>query len=410
MPWHPSYTHITRGAAALASAMGIGRFVYTPILPLMTAQAGLSPAGAGGLATANYVGYLAGALAGVVAPRLIRTTTVWRSTLVGVVASLALMPLTDNVIAWLALRLVAGFASAVLFVIAVDWMLDHARGRSAQLPGWGFGGVGLGIALSGTLVLLLPAAGWRTTWWAAAALAAAVGAIAWPMRGVGGTPITPTTEPVGPRRWFLVLLACYSLEGVGYIIAGTFLVAAIGQTSPGRLGSAAWLLVGLAAAPSAALWAMASARWSHPTLLVAALLVQATGIALPALVGGAAAALIGAASFGGTFIGVSTIALAAGRELAYPGAVAVLTAGYSVGQIVGPLMVTPLLHHGFRYALLFSAVVVAGSAVTAAWLRLGCRELRGADQVSKVSCVHGVTTTGVPTSHPPSTAMISPTM
>jgi len=67
--------------------------------------------------------------------------------------------------------------------------------------------------------------------------------------------------------------------------------------------------------------------------------------------------------------------LAAGRELAFPGAVAVLTAGYSVGQILGPLMVTPLLHHGYRYALLASAVVVALSAVTAAWLRVGLRKL-----------------------------------
>ena len=155
--------------------------------------------------------------------------------------------------------------------------------------------------------------------------------------------VATTTAPAGPRRWFLVLLACYSLEGVGYIIAGTFLVAAIGQTSPGWLGNGAWLLVGLAAAPSAALWAMASARWSRPALLVVALLVQAGGIALPALIGGVGPALIGAVSFGGTFIGVSTIALAAGRELAFPGAVAVLTAGYSVGQIVGPLMVTPLV-------------------------------------------------------------------
>jgi hypothetical protein len=384
MAWHHAHVHIARGAAALAAAMGIGRFVYTPILPLMTSQAGLSPAGAGGLATANYVGYLAGALAGVAAPRLIRTITTWRLALVAIVASLALMPLTHDVIAWLAIRTVAGFASAVLFVIAVDWMLDHARGRSAQLPGWGFGGVGLGIALSGVMVLLLPAAGWRTAWWAAAALAAAVGAIAWHMRGTGPAPTSTTAEPAAPRRWFLVLLACYTLEGIGYIIAGTFLVAAIGQASPGWLGNGAWLLVGLAAAPSAALWAMASARWSRPALLVVALVVQAAGIALPALIGGTAPALIGAMAFGGTFIGVSTMALAAGRELAFPAAVAVLTAGYSVGQIVGPLAVTPLLHHGFRYALLTSAVVVAGSAVTAAWLRLGCRELspplRGTDR------------------------------
>jgi hypothetical protein len=85
------------------------------------------------------------------------------------------------------------------------------------------------------------------------------------------------------------------------------------------------------------------------------------------------------------FFGVSTLALAAGRGLAFPGAVAVLTAGYSVGQIVGPLMVTPLLHHGYRYALLASAVVVA-------WLRFGYRRLspppRGAGRL--VAATHPV--------------------
>lgn len=354
--------------------MGIGRFGYTPILPVMTSQAGLSSVGASGLATANYIGYLAGALAGAAVPRLIRTTTTWRVSLVAVIVSLALMPMTHNVSAWLVIRAVAGFASALLFVIAVNWMLDHARGRSAQLPGWGFGGVGLGIALSGVVVLALPTTGWRGLWWASAALAAAVGAIAWHMRGAGDAPVATTTGPSGSRRWFLVLLACYSLEGIGYIIAGTFLVAAIGQTSPGWLSNGAWLLVGLAAVPSAALWAMASARWSRPALLMVALLAQAVGIALPALTGGTVAALISAVLFGGTFIGVSTLALAAGRELAFPGAVAVLTAGYSVGQIAGPLVVTPLLHHGFRHAMLTAAVVVAGSAVTAAWLRVSCRE------------------------------------
>jgi len=357
--------------------MGIGRFGYTPILPLMTAEAGLSPAAAGGLATANYVGYLAGALAGVLAPRLIRTTTTWRVALVAVIASLAAMPLTHNVVGWMMIRTVAGFASAVLFVIAVDWMLDHARGRSPQLPGWGFGGVGMGIALSGALVLVLPAAGWRAAWWAAAALAAIVSVVAWPMRGAptpAEAPATPRPQPHS-RRWFVVLLVSYTLEGIGYIIAGTFLVAAIGQSSQGSLGSAAWLLVGLAAAPSAAAWAMASTRWSHPTLLVVALLLQSAGIALPALVSGVTAALVGAVLFGGTFLGVSTLSLAAGRVLSFPRAVAVLTTGYSAGQILGPLMVTPLLHHGFRYALITSAVVVSASALTAGWLRVGAAEL-----------------------------------
>jgi predicted MFS family arabinose efflux permease len=379
MPQHHTI-HVARGAAALAAAMGIGRFVYTPILPMMTAHAGLGPGAAGGLATANYAGYLLGALAAAVAPQLIRTTAAWRTSLIAVVISLAAMPLTQNPLLWMAIRTIAGFASAVLFVIAVDWMLDHARGRSAQLPGWGFGGVGAGIALSGLLVLALPTSGWRAAWWTAAALAALVSVFAWHMQGAA-TPPEPGHAPsprTRTRGRFGVLLLCYLLEGIGYIIAGTFLVAAIAQQSAGGLSSGAWLIVGLAAVPSAALWASAAACWARPTLLVAALVMQAAGIALPALVGGAIPAIVGAVLFGGTFLGVSTLALAEGRALAFPGAVAVLTTGYSAGQIVGPLLVTPLLHHGFRYALITSAVVVSLSALAAGWLRIGTDRSRAA--------------------------------
>jgi hypothetical protein len=205
----------------------------------------------------------------------------------------------------------------------------------------------------------------------AAALAAVLAACAWTMRGGRGSQSAPRPSPRRANRWFAVLFLSYSLEGIGYIIAGTFLVAAIKQTTSGWLGSGAWLFVGLAAVPSAALWACLCARWSHPALLAGALLLQAFGIALPALAAGPVAALIGAILFGATFIGVSTMALAAGRLLGFPGAVALLTSGYSLGQILGPVVVTPLLHQGFSQALLLAALVVLASAMVAALLRFG---------------------------------------
>jgi predicted MFS family arabinose efflux permease len=370
---HAHWAHVGRGAAGLGAAMGIGRFAYTPILPLMTAQTVLTPQAAGALATANYVGYLAGALAGTASPRLARSTVAWRASLVVLVLTLAVMPLLHSTIGWLVLRTIAGFASAVVFVIAVNSMMDHLP---SHLPGWGFGGVGLGIALSGALVLALPAeAGWQGAWWTSAMFAAVLGAGAWAMRGRSRpTDVFPPNPPPAPRRanrWFAVLFVSYTLEGIGYIIAGTFLVAAIRQTSSGWLGNGAWLLVGLAAVPSAALWAWLCRRWSHPTLLAGALLLQAFGIALPAVAPGPVAALIGAILFGATFIGVSTMALAAGRLLGFPGAVALLTSGYSVGQIVGPVAVTPLLHQGFSSALLVAALAVLAAAVVAWLLRFG---------------------------------------
>ncbi|MFE7116316.1 YbfB/YjiJ family MFS transporter, partial [Streptomyces sp. NPDC057654] len=155
-------------------------------------------------------------------------------------------------------------------------------------------------------------------------------------------------------------------EGIGYIIAGTFLVAAIQEGVPGRLGGGAWIVVGLAALPSCAVWTRLARRWSRPALLLAALIIQAVGIALPAVAGGPVPALVSAVLFGATFMGVSTIALSIGTHLRVPRAVALLTAGYSAGQILGPLLAAPLLSHGYHRALLLGAVMVAVAGAAAA--------------------------------------------
>jgi MFS family permease len=363
--------------------MGVGRFVYTPILPLMHAEAGLSASAGASLATANYIGYLAGALAGIVGPTLVRSRAGLRSSLIVLTITLLAMPLTHAVAAWWALRLLAGAASALVFVIAASSLLSHLRDHPAHLPGWGFGGVGAGIALSGVLVLILRSVGdWRSAWWASAALTAVLAAASWTLRPEPSPVLVAGSAAKGdgsgrsgwrPRthRWFGALFACYFLEGVGYIIAGTFLVAAIEQKSPGWIGSGAWVLVGLAAVPSSAVWAWLSRRWSRPDLLLAALVLQAVGIALPAVLGGTAAAVISAALFGATFLGIATIALAAGAHLQFPRSVALLTVGYSAGQVLGPLIVTPLLHHGYHQALLLATLVILAAAAAAGILRIG---------------------------------------
>lgn len=350
---------VARTAAALAAAMGIGRFAYTPILPLMTAQTPLGAQAAGQLATANYVGYLVGAVATAVVPRLGRSRAMCQTSLAAVTLSLLAMPLTTAVPLWLTLRTIAGLGSALAFVIAVNALLDSVP----RHVGFGFGGVGVGIALSAGLVLVVPT-DWRTAWWAVAALAVVLTALAWGIRpGPAAAPAGDSGHRDRPGFW--LLFGGYTLEGIGYIVAGTFLVAALAQRSPGRMGDAAWLVVGLSVIPSAALWDRVSSRWSRPGLLTVALLLQAAGIAL-ACTGGVATAMLGAILFGGTFIGVSTLALGHGRMLGAPGAVAVLTAGYSVGQIVGPLLVNPLLHSGFQLALGAGGVTVLLAAVVCA--------------------------------------------
>jgi MFS family permease len=316
-PW----IHVAQAGAALAAGMGVGRFVYTPILPLMHAQAGLSTGSGADLATANYAGYLIGALATML-PGFARSSTVLRISLVTLTVSLAAMPLTQVTSVWLALRLCAGIASAMIFVAAVSSLLSNLKEQPSHLIGWGFGGVGAGIALSGLLVLAVrTTADWRAAWWAAAILAALLTIPSWSLHPSPGPVADVAQHDAHPRthRWFT------------------------------------------------------------------ALTIQALGIALPAVVGGLTAALVSAVLFGGTFLGVTNLALATGTHLRFPRAVALLTAGYSVGQILGPIAATPLLHHGYHPPLILSAAIVLAAALAAALLRIGFPRHLGAPAVSAPS-------------------------
>ena len=369
---------VAQCGAALAASVGVGRFALTPILPLMLAQAGLAPHDSALLATANYAGYLVGAVAGILAPGLLRLR--WSARVAGIVmvASLAGMAATSELPAWLALRFVAGVASALVFVIAVDVALGRFRGREARLAGWAFGGIGAGIALTGALVLAISqVAGWQAAWLIAAALAAALVATAWrmPVPDPPPTPAVPAAAPSDGRRRipFAAVLAGYSLEGAGYIIAGTFLVVAIGQTVPAALASASWIVVGLAALPSSALFAWLGFRRSRSGLLAIALAAQAIGVALPALAGGAGFAAVSAVLFGGTFVGIGTLSLGLGKETTVRSSVALLTAGYGLGQVLGPLVAAPFLSSGYRGALVASAVIIAVAALVVAGSHLPIR-------------------------------------
>jgi hypothetical protein len=124
---------VGQGAAALAAGMGAGRAVHTPILPVMHAQTGLSTQLGAELATANYLGYLIGALAAIVAPVRIRSRLTLRLSLMVLVGTLALMPATHVGTLWLVVRVVAGIVSALIFVNAANTMLTGLRTHAHQL-------------------------------------------------------------------------------------------------------------------------------------------------------------------------------------------------------------------------------------------------------------------------------------
>ena len=215
------------GFAALASAMGVGRFAFTPMLPLMQAHAGMSLSQGAWLAGANYIGYLAGAVLCSIAVPATRPAV--RFGLVAVALLTLGMGMTGSYDAWLALRFGAGVASAYVLVGVSAWALPALAGHDRSVwSGWLFAGVGVGISLAGLIVLLAGARGDSPagSWLVLGLASTAVAAVAWtPLRGAGplAAPGVQQAGRLSADGWRLVL--CYGTFGFGYIIPATFLPA-----------------------------------------------------------------------------------------------------------------------------------------------------------------------------------------
>jgi predicted MFS family arabinose efflux permease len=361
------------GMVALAAGLGIGRFVYTPILPVMVGALGLSGAQAGLIASANFLGYLLGALLAAM-PVLPGSRRGW---LLGVLAVSAIttgaMGFVSSILSFVMLRFVGGAASAFVFVLASSVVLDGLAvvGR-ARLSSVHFAGVGVGIAVSAVTVSGALALGvdWRELWFAVGAIVlCAVLAVGWLVPGDDGQ--RPRAAGVAARpRWPDLgrLIGAYGLFGFGYVVTATFLVAIVRGTPAARgIEPLVWLVVGVTAVPSVALWSRVGARFGLRQAFGLACLVEAVGVAASVSWPSATGALIAAALLGGTFVGLTALGLAEARVLAPLNprpAFALMTAAFGLGQVVGPTLAGFLAD--WMGGFVVPSLLAAGALVVAA--------------------------------------------
>jgi len=368
------------GLAALAAAMGIGRFVYTPILPFMAADLALSKSAAGLIASANFLGYLLGALAAAFPGLPSRRRTWMLGALLASALSTAAMAFVSSIPAFLLLRFAGGIASAFVLVFASALVLDSlAKAGRSTLAALHFAGVGTGIALSALLVAALAAAGhdWRAQWLTSGvASLVGLGLVAWLIPpGADERPPPAAVRAKGVHRSLLALIVAYGLFGFGYVITATF-ISTIVRSSPSLhpLEPVVWLVVGLAAAPSVALWGKIGGRVGNDVSFAVACLVEAVGVALSVLSTNGSAVILSAVLLGGTIMGVTALGLVHARQLSSGDprrTLALMTASFGLGQMIGPTFA------GYAFDLTGSfrapSLAAAAALVIAAVLVLGSR-------------------------------------
>lgn len=361
------------GMAALAVAMGIGRFAFTPILPMMQDDAGLTVASGGYLASANYLGYFVGSL---MATRLgVRDDVAVLGSMLLIGIATLLMGFTDDYFVWLLLRLVAGIANAWIAIFAFSWALDRlASVRSPLLNSLSFAGVGAGTMVAGLvcIVLMQLDASSAQAWITFGLLALAVTAAVWTSYVGGGTahPVAARAQMRGIpwSRDARLLVFCFGAAGFGYIIPATFLPAmarAVIQ-DPAVFGWA-WPVFGLAAMLSTLLAATVLSRFAPRRLWMACHLVMAFGVVIPVFSAGMAAIVAAALCVGGTFMVITLLSIQEARAVAGAEVVpltAAMTAAFALGQILGPLAAGLLADAGLGFAggLLAAGAVLALSA------------------------------------------------
>src|SRR4051812_13836386 len=338
---------------ALVSAMGIGRFSFTPILPLMQHDRGLTIAEGGWLATSNYLGYLAGAL--MCMAFVSRPIQSVRLGLIGVAAFTLAMGLTESLSFWLALRFAAGVASAFVLVGVSAWVMPIlTKYKKIRWSGRVFAGVGVGIAAAGIVGLAASLNAWgsQSAWVVVGLVAAMLAVLLWSPLAIEGMPRRASVSKIRsgmPGRVYVPTI-CYGLFGYGYIIPATFLPAlARGYINDPAVFGWVWPVFGIAAAISTLVAAQFGQRLAPSRLWTGAQWVLVAGVLAPVVSLNVATLLTSAICVGGTFMVITMAGIKEVLRVAGPQAsqgIAMMTAAFAVGQIAGPVSMSLLAGSG----------------------------------------------------------------
>ncbi len=348
------------GIMSLVLTLGVARFAYTPLLPIMQQQTALGDASGGWLATFNYFGYMLGALIAASISDIQLKDRLYRGGLILALITTAGMAMSENLWLWGAMRFLAGLSSAAGVLLGAGLVLNWLiRNDQRKELGIHFSGIGFGIVLSAIAVKLMSDHfSWEQQWLLLTLIGLFLLIPAWSwLPRPDSSPFTTSGIPIRDRpptrSWMLLLLGAYFCAGFGYVVSATFLVVIV-ESVPGlrEMGEWTWLVVGLAAAPACILWDRLARVTGELPALALAFALEVVGIIIPTLYTSLPLILLSAVLYGATFIGIVSLMLTMIGKL-YPTQpakpMAKLTLSYGVAQVAAPAMAGSLAERAGDY-------------------------------------------------------------
>lgn len=361
---------ILAGIISILIGVGIARFSFTSLLPLMLNDF-LTIKLAGFLASINYIGYLCGAIFAIFIRDIYTKIRFFRIGLFLSIISTIILGLTTNEFLWIISRLISGFGTAMILVVCSSIVMIKLNGENkTKIMGIYFSGIGIAITATHLFLTYINVDEnlWQNSWLFLSIIGIICSIYPLYILSFGNKVDTQIIKHKINKNIFtpfiIILTIAYFCEGIGFVVQATFLPDIINKLDGLEgYGNLAWLFVGIAGVPSSIIWMKLAFKYGSVNMIITALFIQIIGILIPTLTNNIFLNIFSGFLYGMTFIGLSALFMNLGGKLSAKNPVAlmgILTSAYSLGMIIAPLYCVALYEkfNTYNYSLYITAIVV----------------------------------------------------
>jgi len=357
------------GILSIMIGMGVDRFAFTTLLTSMLEDF-LNIADTSFLASVHYVGYLSGAIFSIFIKDIYAKVKYFRIGIVFSTLMTIILATTTNEFLWFISRIVAGFSSAMVFIVgsAIVMVKLNLKDKTKAM-GIYFSGIGIAIVLSELIGrYVLQDGTWNDAWKVFSLLSFVLSFYCVYIlsfdKKLKKDAIKYKFSLSIFSPYIILLVLAYFTEGVGFVIQATFLPDIINSLEGlNGYGSLVWMIAGISGIPSSILWMRLAHKYTSINIIIMAMSLQIIGILIPALSTNIYLNIFSGILYGSTFIGLVALFMNYGGKLAGKNPVILMgsmTTAYGIGQVSAPLYTIALMNHfgSYNSTLYLTALIV----------------------------------------------------